>query len=240
MPQHALLDNVTHKDLRVRTGFGPEFGDNINQVLVFPTEFGELHREYPIFFRQDAEGRFQCIVLLGLDRDENLFLDGRHWQARYVPAIHARGPFLIGLTKDGEDGPQAMIQVDLEHPRIATDGEGVAVFKPQGGQSAYLDGVSDALRRIHEGIGLAPAMFEAFSEAGIIEPVQLDISITDAERYTVPDLFTVSEERLASLDAAALDALNQSGFLGSAYLVAASIGNVNRLIDLKHLRREAA
>ena len=114
------------------------------------------------------------------------------------------------------------------------------MFKPQGGQSAYLDGVSDALRRIHEGIGLAPAMFKAFSEAGIIEPVQLDISITDDERYTVPDLFTVSEERLASLDAAALDALNQSGFLGSAYLVAASIGNVNRLIDLKHLRREAA
>jgi hypothetical protein len=45
-------------------------------VLVFPTEFEALQREYPILFRRGRQRRLQAVALLGLDRDENLFLDG--------------------------------------------------------------------------------------------------------------------------------------------------------------------
>ena len=57
MNKPVLLDNVTHAGVRVKTGFAAEFGDNINQVLVFPTEFVFIQREYPIFFRRDENGR---------------------------------------------------------------------------------------------------------------------------------------------------------------------------------------
>ena len=39
MTRFVLLDNIAHKDLRVRTGYSAEFGDNVNNVLIFPTEF---------------------------------------------------------------------------------------------------------------------------------------------------------------------------------------------------------
>ncbi len=122
MSNRVLLDNVTHKDLRVRTGFSAEFGDNVNQVLVFPTEFVFIQREYPIFFRRDEKGAFQAVALLGLDKGENLFLADPRWNARYVPAAQQRGPFLIGLHR-GEDNDEQnrepMIHVDLDNPRIS-------------------------------------------------------------------------------------------------------------------------
>jgi hypothetical protein len=58
MTNRVLLNNVEHRDLRVDTRHSVAFGDGINQVLVFPTEFEDLQREYPILFRRDADGNF--------------------------------------------------------------------------------------------------------------------------------------------------------------------------------------
>src|ERR1044072_4866376 len=102
MTTRPLLNNVDHHDLRVIVGHSAAFGDAINQALVFPTEFDAVQREYPILFRRDAAEGLQAVALLGLDRDENLFLDEAGWHARYVPAGQQRGPFPIGLRQDGE------------------------------------------------------------------------------------------------------------------------------------------
>jgi hypothetical protein len=153
MTNRVLLNNVDHGDLRVVTGYGAAFGDNINQVLVFPTEFEAVQREYPIFFRKDADGAFQAVALLGLDRDENLFLDQRGWNARYVPAVQQRGPFSIALReRDGEP----MIHVDLDHPRVRA-GEGEPVFLPAGGNSPYLQQVARLLGLIYDGLEIGKA-----------------------------------------------------------------------------------
>ena len=92
MARYELLNNVAHKDLRVLTRFGPEFGDDVGLVSAFPTEFAELQREYPIFFRRDpGEGGWQAVALLGFDARENLFLQGQHWNASYLPGLIAKG-----------------------------------------------------------------------------------------------------------------------------------------------------
>src|SRR6188472_1831380 len=117
MTRNVLLDNVAHKDLKVRTGFSAEFGDSINSVLIFPTEFVYVQREYPILFRKDAGGLLQAVALLGLDKEENLFLEGGAWNARYVPAVQQRGPFLIGfrtVETSGEAVREPVIHIDLD------------------------------------------------------------------------------------------------------------------------------
>src|SRR4030095_12157074 len=68
MTNRVFLNNVEHRDLRVVTRHSVDFGDGINQVLVFPTEFEELQREYPILFRRAADGDFQAVALLGNPR----------------------------------------------------------------------------------------------------------------------------------------------------------------------------
>jgi hypothetical protein len=236
MTNRVLLNNVDHGDLRVVTRAGPEFGDDINQVLIFPTEFEGVQREYPIFFRKDADGVFQSVALLGLDRDENLFLDERGWNARYVPAIQQRGPFSIALRSDGEP----MIHVDLDDPRVLAaeaEGGGERVFLPAGGNSPYLQHIARLLGVIYDGLDASKAMFAAFQAHGLLEPVDVEIKLDEHTQYDLPGLYSISQERFAALDGAALEALHRSGFLAVAQWVLSSLGNVGTLVELKNRKR---
>jgi hypothetical protein len=235
-----MLNNVTHKELRVITRYAAEFGDNVGSVLTFPTEYGDIQREYPIFFRKDPNsGEFQSIALLGFQPDENLFLDEHGWHAAYIPGIVARGPFLIGFQNqsiDGEPRREPVIHVDMENPRVSQS-EGEPVFLPQGGNSRYLDRIAATLQGIHQGLALSKAMFDAFGTLDLIEPVNVEIKFNTEEQFNLRGLYTISEERLAKLDGDALFKLNSAGFLQGAFLVIASLNNVKKLIDMKHRRR---
>jgi hypothetical protein len=242
MTRTTLLDNIAHKDLRVRTGYSAEFGDNVNHVLVFPTEFIYVQREYPILFRRDTGGRLQAVALLGLDKDENLFMDEGGWNGRYVPAVLQRGPFLIGFRKtdvDGEVVREPVIHVDLDHPRISHT-EGEPVFLRHGGHSPYLEHANRMLQIIYKGTDIAGPMFAAYEAAGLIEAMEIEIQLDDKMQYKVPGFLTISQERLAKLDATQLERLHEPGYLQLAMLVVASLGNVGWLIELKNRRRAAA
>ena len=242
MARRALLNNVDHHGLRVITRASADYGDNVNQVRVFPTEFEEVQREYPIFFRRSDQEGFHAVALLGLDRDENLFLDDSGWNARYVPALQRRGPFLIGLRRDPGAGPadaEPMIEIDLDDPRVS-ESEGEPLFRPHGGNSPYLELVAGVLRTIYQGLELTGPMFAAFEDAGLVRAVEVDVRLSDTESYKLPGLFTIDEAALAALDGPALDRLHRGGFLRAAFLAAASLGNVNRLIELKNRRRRLA
>jgi hypothetical protein len=239
MTNAVLLNNVDHHDLKVVTRRAAEFGDNINQALIFPTEFAEIQREYPIFLRKDANGEFQSVALLGLDKDENLFLDENGWQARYIPAVQERGPFMIGFQEkdaEGQKRREPMILVDLDHPRLSRT-EGQPVFLAQGGNSPYLERIAGVLRVIHEGAEVSKPMFAAFEEMGLIEPIAVEIKLSDREKYTLQNYHTISEEKLLGLAGASLERLNKAGFLRMAFLIMSSLGNVSRLIDLKNRGR---
>ena len=146
----AKLNNIDHAGLRVAAGRGAVWGEAVNQVPVFPTEFEAVQRDFPIVFHRDEDGAFRALALLGLDRDENLFLDGERWLARYVPALLARGPFSIGVETRPDGGQEPMIYLDLDHPRVAAEG-GEPLFLPHGGNTPYLDHVVEVLQVIHVG-----------------------------------------------------------------------------------------
>jgi hypothetical protein len=228
MTNRTLLNNIDHHDLKVAARHGPEFGDSVNHVLVLPAEFEEVQREFAILFRRDSEGALQAFALLGLDRGENLFLDETGWQSRYVPAIQRRGPFLIGVSRREGAEDQPTIHVDLE------DGE--PLFLQHGGNAPYLEQVAAALRTIYSGMEVQRAMFAAFEEAGLIRPVAVEIMLSEERRYDLPDFSTIDQDRLAALDGATLERLNRAGFLRLAMFAAASLANVNRLVELKRRR----
>ncbi len=234
MSRPVLLNNVDHQHLRVAAGHGPLFGDAVNQAIAFPSEFEQLQREYAILLRRNAEGAFRATVLLGLDRDENLFLEGERWDARYVPAYHARGPFSIGIAGEGAE---PMIHVDLDHPRIASDG--VPVFREHGGNAPLLDAASEALRTIYAGSQGGEALIAAWLALDLIAPVTLQLDLDETRRYNLPDCFTIDTARLAALDGAGLERLHRADALRPAIWVASSLGNIRHLLDRK-LRRDAA
>ena len=241
MAKHVLLNNIAHKDLKIITRHSAIYGDNVGSTLTFPTEFSEVHREYPILFQKNPDtGKFQSIVLLGLKSDENLFLDETNgWTANYVPAVIERGPFLIGFQDQSRDGGSTrapVIHVDIESPRL-NQTEGTEVFLDHGGLSPYLENISRLLNRIYEGMQISDAMFAAFTELDLIEPVNLEIELNDREMYRLNGNYTIHREKLAALGGADLERLNRSGFLRCAFLAIESLGNIQRLITLKGARR---
>ena len=239
MARHVMLDNVTHKNLRVITRYGAEFGDPLGAVPTFPTEYGDVQREYPIFFRKEANGEFGSVAVLGFAKDENLFLDATGWHARYVPGYIARGPFLIGFQEqrvDGESRVAPVIHVDMDDPRISTT-EGEPVFLPQGGNSPYLERIAATLQGLHEGIAISKAMFAIFTELDLIEPVKVELRLGPEEQYDLVGLYSISESKLRALDGEPLARLHKSGFLQGAFLVLASLNNMKTLIEMKQQRR---
>lgn len=236
----VLLNNVDHADLRVIATHGAAFGDGVNQTLLLPTEFEAAQREYPILIRKDAADGYQAVALLGLDRDENLFLDESGWNARYIPAVQRRGPFSIALQRDERGGePRPMIHVDLDHPRVSRT-EGERLFLPAGGNAPYLQSVSQALGQIHEGLEIAGPMFAVFEELGLIEPIDIEIKLDDHTAYDLPDVFTLAPDRLTAVTGADLERLHQSGLLRAALWIISSMGNMGDLIARKNRRRAQA
>jgi len=228
MPRRVPLDNVEHQHLRVIDGAGDPA--RVNQALVVVSEFEPLQREYPILFRKDSDGGFQALVILGFDRQENLFLDGDAWSTRAVPATLRRGPFFLAAGAQGEG--DAMIVVDLDDPRLS-DSQGEPLFLEHGGAGAPLQRAAEALRIVHEGLDETGRMFALFQDLDLIAPIALDIELGDGTQYSLPGFFTVSADRLAALDGEALKELNRSGFLAAAVHARSSLANLQRLADLK-------
>jgi hypothetical protein len=125
-----------------------------------------------------------------------------------------------------------MIRIDLDHPRVSRS-EGTAIFLPQGGNSPYLEQVTAVLRTIYLGHHLLEPMIAAFEAAGLLREVNLEARVGENELYAVTGASTIDRERLAALSASELADLHRGGFLQAAFFAAASLGNMQRLADIK-------
>ncbi|AQQ68829.1 hypothetical protein Mag101_15210 [Microbulbifer agarilyticus] len=237
---YVLLNNVEHADLKVLPGFSVALGDGAAAVLTFPTEFENIQREYPILLRKDGQtGEFQAVAILGLQKGENLFLnnDGQSdngWAGNYVPAMVARGPFIIGFQEsENGDAPEPMIYVDADSPKLCREA-GTPLFREFGGNSSYLEYISGVLRTIHQGEEIGRQMFSALDEVGLIEPVSINVDLKNGDKHQLSGYYTVSEERLHSLNGESLQALNGAGYLRGVFLMLASLGNIEQLVARKN------
>jgi hypothetical protein len=236
MANHDILDSKTHKDVKVVTHFDNQFSEKINSALIFPTEMREAQRDYPILFIKNPEtGQFQSVVLLGLVANENLYInDG--WHASYIPAMIKKGPFTIGFEEQEQNGElvkQPIIAIDMDNPRV-NKASGEAIFLEDGQASPYLQQVNQSLKTLHEGAQLNEQMFQAFLKNDLIEPVALNIELENGEKISLEGNYTINEEKLSKLSGDALNELHQNGLLRVAYFITASLGNIQRLVDLKN------
>lgn len=237
MTQHVLLDNITHQDIKVSTHYSANFGDNINSVITFPTEYGDIQKVYPILFRKDPESdEFQSVAMLGIEQDENLFLTENAWHADYIPASIVRGPFLIGFQDQSDSGGNEkapVVHIDMDSPRLS-ETEGLALFNESGGQTPYMEHINTTLMGLYQGVSQSQFMFAAFTELDLIEPVDLDIKLINGEQHRLHGNYTISREKLNALSNNALAKLHASGFLEGAYLVIASLSNLQKLVNMKN------
>lgn len=239
MTNHALLDNVTHKDLRVIRDYAKVAGYDVNVARVFPSEFIKLQSEYPLFFiRNKDEGGFEPVALLGFEDRENLFLEENGWDADYVPLSIERQPFLIGFQQqviDGVPSDAPVVHIDLDHPSVS-ETEGERVFLPHGGESPLLERITSVLMTVHEGHEAAKSLSEMLVGLELIESLTLEARLRDGSMQSLKGLYTINEDKLQNLNGHALEALHRKGHLRDLYMMLASLPNVSRLIERKNRR----
>lgn len=232
MPNPVLLNNVQHKDLRVLTQRSATLGDDVMFALTFPAEFRTLQAHYPIVFRKtDDATSFEPVALFGFQHGENLFLNDAGWDAPEVPLLIERHPFLIG-----RQGEELLVHIDVEHPRVGTQ-EGEPLFLEYGGIAPYLERVNSVLLTIHQGLQTLPGFIGALLEHDLLESFVFDIELDDGSQNRLAGFYTIHEERLAALDAAALARLHRSGYLQPVYMAVASMSQFRALIARKNAAR---
>ncbi len=237
MSNHVLLDNITHKDIKIVPGYRRGQGFEASVARVFPMEFSELQMEYPIVLTRNREtGHFEPVVLLGLSKNENLFLAPGDWDARYIPLSIEREPFLIGFQETMESGiprRNPVVHIDLDHPKVSRT-EGEPVFLEHGGESPLLERISSVLMAIHEGNEINQAFSKLLVGLDLVESSTMEFSLANGEQHTLAGLHIINEKRLSELNGSALEALHEQGHLRSIYMMLASLPNFRKLIDRKN------
>jgi hypothetical protein len=233
MTRSVLLNNVTHRDLRVVTTRGAAWGDDVMLAVAFPAEFRDLQAHYPVVFQKTADAPgFQPVAILGFEPGQNLFLGPDGWDASYVPMAIERQPFMIG-----RDGDELLVHIDMDSPRIGSV-EGEPVFLPMGGTTDHLERVNSLLLAIHQGLQATPSFVRALLDHDLLESFVFDAQGPDGTQHRLVGMYTINEERLAALRADALQALHAAGHLMPIYMAVASLGRLRDLTE-RHARRKA-
>ncbi len=227
-----LLNNIQHKDLRVITQRGAQWGDDFMSAPVTVDEFRKLQAHYPIVFQRDDQGDFVPAVLFGLQDGQNLFLNDQGWDADYLPLSVQRLPFAIGIADD-----ELRMMVDPDSKRVSLGAEGEAVFLPQGGTTDFTENANSVLRTLHEGMQATTDFIQTLMAHDLLETFVLDVERLDGSHGQLVGYYIIHEERLAGLDAATVSLLHQADYLQPIYMAIASLSNFTKLIK-RHLARQ--
>lgn len=238
----SLLTSDQHRAVAVDTRARPEYGDMVNRAVALSAEFNDLHREYPLLLRKTDEAPgFIAHAILGFEKDENLFVAGDRWISTFIPATLARGPFSLGYMRadDGNDAaanakPALRVMIDDQHPRLRADGQ--PVFLPLGGETPYLQGIKRVLQTVDAGLRADHLLYGELVAMELLEEIKIQISVFPELRYDFSGYFSINQQKLAALNAEQLLRLHRLGLLGLIYFLLSSLGNFQRLVNLKIAR----
>jgi hypothetical protein len=238
----SILTSDQHRSVAVDTRARPEYGDTVNRAVALSAEFNELHREFPLLLRKTSEAPgFVAHAILGFEKDENLFVEGDRWTSTFIPATLARGPFSLGYIRaeDGDNAPAGMkVMIDEQHPRLRADGQ--PVFLPLGGETPYLEGIKRVLQTVDAGLRADHLFYRELVAMDLLEEVKIQISVFPELRYDFDGYHSVNQEKFAALNAEQLLKLHRLGLLGLVYFLISSLGNFQKLVNLKIARLQSA
>lgn len=237
MSNHQMLNNKQHKNLKVHTKRNVELGDNIMLTLTFPNEFYDIQAYYPIVFHKDeTTEKFQSYALLGLEKNENLFLNDGHWDCGYLPHTVKAQPFLIGFQNqeiNGKTQKQRVIHLDVDSPRINKE-QGENIFTEFGQNTPFIEHIGEVLGEIDKGFEDSQDFLSLLTEYNLLEKFVFDIELNNKSHNRLSGFYTINEETLHNLTAAQLAELNNKGYLKPLYMAVASLLNMGDLIKRKN------
>jgi len=242
----ALLDRTRHAgkhllplDVSVAAG--------MNALFCTFGEFVEAGKEYPILFvnsgtTESGSPQLNPVVLLGLSPGENLFVEGRQWFGRYVPAALRCYP--LGLTRvaraDGS-GDELSVVIDESYSGLVDGPQGVPLLSATGEPTETLTNAMKLLELYDQEAQRTPLFCERLRELDLLKGMRAEGTLNDGEAFSVDGFQVVDEDKLRALPDAVVLELYRNGMLALIYAHLASLSCLQRLSDRKtQLKTQAA
>jgi hypothetical protein len=233
----VILNNNTHRNLRVNISRGAEFGEKIHIVPVIGDELSKLALDFQVYIMKNQDtGNYSLNALMGLEPGENLYLQGEHWAASHLPLHMRRQPFLLAFTneeKQTTEDNEAHIAIDMDNKRV-NESQGQAIFNEDGSKTPYLEDTMRVLELLAKGIESTEAFISILVEHDLIESTQLNITFANGEKQSLQGIYALNAEKLDELKGEVVAELHSRGFLQACYLMVASMGQVAKMIKMKN------
>jgi len=234
----TALDPALHRRHKVQPLTDYSIAAEIHAVPITATEFPHAALEFPIVFvesgARDAAGRAAMTpaALLGLRRGENLYVDRRRWDARYIPAYLRRYPFLTA-TLPGSDAINVL--VDDAWSGFGEVG-GEALFEADDTPAPALRRAIDFLERYEHETERTRAFCERLARLGVLKGMKADATLPNGEKVSVDGFHTVDEERLRAFPDDTVLELWRNGMLMLIQMHLVSLVNIRHLVNRKAAR----
>ena len=92
---------------------------------------------------------------------------------------------------------------------------------------------------MHQGHEHNKGFIAALTEAELIEPFTLEITLDNGSTNKLMGFYTINEEKLNELEGSILEDFNKKGFLQPIYMAVASYARIRALIDKKNALENA-
>ncbi len=224
------LNKETHGDWSVEAVANYKHTSETNSLYIAAIEFIKAANEYPIVFGIAEDDSVFPVVILGLRKNENLYVNKKgEWLANYIPAYVRRYPFILATGEEGSD--QFTVCIDSDCPGFNDKGNGTALFDKDGNESDLLNNSVEFLKEYQNHIQLTTLFCKNIKDLGLLEPMKADIKMADGEELSLGGFMGINREKLKAIDADALVNLVKTDQMELIYAHLTSLGNIDSLMS---------
>lgn len=236
MAKIEQINNIEHKDIKVKVSAGVADLEGQNILPLVVGEFSHAAIEFPIcFIKNPKTEEFQVVALMGIERNENLFVEDGKWTAAYMPARYTHKPF--GLIANPQDPQQFGIALDVEHELVSKD-EGEALFNEDGSESEFLTKQKNAMQSYLEMEQLTKLFVKELAEKDLLISRQINVKL-DGKQMDIDGVYMVDEEKFNKMSDEDFLNMRSRGMLSPVYTHLLSMRQMNSLMKRKADRIQA-
>ncbi len=207
---------------------GFQFAASAQFVLLTGVEFFDAGRQFPIIFTATADKKILPVALLGLEKDENLFVNAAGaWEGQYIPAYIRRYPF---ITTEGP-GDKMIVCYDEAFDGFNQEG-GVPLFEA-GEPTAKMKEVQSFLQDYYIQMQKTELFCVGLAELQLFRQIDVQATMKDGRSYPLKGMLVVDEEKLAQLPENDVVKLFRGGQMALIHAHLMSLRNFGVLIDRK-------
>jgi hypothetical protein len=224
------LDKTKHSDLKVLTKPNFSYAANTHLAAATIREFPQLAGSMPLVFIEDPNTKnVHTVAMLGLEQGSNLYYAEDKWQGPHVPLNIQRYPFDIR-----PDGDKLGVFIDEQSEMLIKDGEGLELFTAEGEPSEFLKNRQQFLAELANSEVQNQRFIKQLQDLKLLDEIQIRVNYRSGQARNVTGILSINEKALLDLDDDKVLALHKAGFLGAAYSMMLSLGQLNRLVELSN------